>query len=156
MTIALTTPITGSAQSGFTAPTYILTADTASDVNGKQWAVTAVGGTQAGVTPHTASSPFTWTYWRPKLYRVLGKPNPVTGLITNVPKNIHRVNVIKGMSVAPNQPVQLGYIKAEIGIPSGAESYDAPNVRAMLSAFIGGITQVSSGAGDTLVTGIIG
>lgn len=155
MTISLTTPVTGGAQTGFTAPTYTLTPDTASDVNGKQWAVTALGGTQAGVTAHAASSPFTWAYYKPKVYRLLGKPNPMTGLISNVPKNIHRFNTNKGVSIAAGQPVQVAYIKTEIGVPAGSESYDAPNLRAMVSMHVGSVTQISSGAGDTLVTNII-
>jgi len=61
MTWSPTTPVTGGAQTGFTAPTYTLSVDTAPDINGKQHAVTALGGTQAGVTSHSVSNPFTVT-----------------------------------------------------------------------------------------------
>lgn len=155
MTIALSTPVTGGAQTGLTSPTYTLTTDTATDVNGKQWAVTALGGTQTGVTSHAASSPFTFAYYKPKLYRLLGKPNPTTGLIANVPKNVHRFHASKGVSVAVGQPIQLMDIKTEARIPSGAESYDPANVRACVSLYVGGVTQISSGWGDTLITNII-
>lgn len=51
MTIALSSPVTGGAQTGFTSPTYTLTADTPpAGSGGKQYAATALGGTQAGVT----------------------------------------------------------------------------------------------------------
>lgn len=69
MTINVTTPITGGAQTGFTAPTYTNAADLSPDINAKQYAVTGLGGTQAGVTAHAASSPFLITYYRPKVYR---------------------------------------------------------------------------------------
>lgn len=45
MTMNLTTPLTGAAQTGFTAPTYTLTLDVNPAQNAKQWAVTALGGT---------------------------------------------------------------------------------------------------------------
>lgn len=152
--ITLNSPVTGGTQTGFTAPTYTVTPDNASDVNGKQWAVTALGGTQALVRAHTATDPFTFTYWKPKFYRLLGKANPTTGLISNVPKNIHRINVFKGVQVAAGQPVQIAYVKAEVGIPAGSESYDAANLRAMCSLFTGGLWQIASGAGDTWITNI--
>jgi hypothetical protein len=59
MAIALTTPITGTAQTGFTAPTYTIAADTAPVINSKQWVVTALGGTQTGASASLVSSPFT-------------------------------------------------------------------------------------------------
>jgi len=71
MSFNLTSPVTGASQTGFTAPTYTLTVDTAPDVNAKQWAVTALGGTQAGVSSHSVASPFTVTMFRPKVLRLL-------------------------------------------------------------------------------------
>lgn len=59
MSFTLTSPITGAAQTGFTSPTYTLTSDLAPDNNGKQVAVTALGGTQVGVTTHSVAAPFT-------------------------------------------------------------------------------------------------
>ena len=75
MTFSLTSPITGAAQTGFTTPTYTHVADTAPDVNGRQVAITALGGTQAGVTVHSVASPFSITFFRPKAYKV-GKDEP--------------------------------------------------------------------------------
>jgi hypothetical protein len=49
MSISVTSPITGGAQTGLTSPTYTVVTDTAPPGNpGKQVAVTALGGTQAG------------------------------------------------------------------------------------------------------------
>jgi hypothetical protein len=155
MTITVTSPITGGAQTGFTSPTYTLTADIAPDNNGKQNAVTALGGTQAGVTTHSVASPFTVTAIRPKVFRSLGKPNPVTGLVKDVPRNVYKVLVRKGVTPLVNQPYTTMLCTATIEVPAGADTYDAPNIRAALSALIGALNQQSAGIGDTAVSGII-
>lgn len=155
MTFTVTSPITGSAQTGFTAPTYTLTADLAPDNNGKQNAVTALGGTQAGVTTHSVASPFTQTFVRPKVFRSLGKPNPTTGLIRDVPRNTYKLITRKGVTPYVNQPYTNLQITTVIDVPAGSDTYDAANVRAALSAHIGALSQQSAGAGDTAVTGII-
>lgn len=80
MSISIPGSLTGAAQTGFTTPGYTLTVDNAPDTNAKQSAVTALTGTQAGVTVHSVSSPFLISAWKPKTLAVLGKPNPVTGL----------------------------------------------------------------------------
>jgi len=156
MTISLSTPITGSAQTGFTAPTYTLTADYAPDVNnGKQWAVTALGGTQAGVTVHSGSSVFTVMFSRPKVFRVLGKPNPTTGVLKDVPVNIYKFNVRKGVTPLANQPYATAMVRGEVHVPAGSDTYDAANLRAMISVLGGALSQISAGMGDTIVSGLI-
>lgn len=151
----LTSPITGSAQTGFTAPTYTHVNDNAPDSNGRQVAVTAVGGTQVGVTTHTLASPFTLTFWKQRVNKILGRPNPITGLINNVPRNTQKFVTRKGVLVLAGQPFQTMIITTIIDVPAGADTVDAPNVRAALSAHIGGLTQQSAGVGDTAVTGIM-
>lgn len=155
MTITVTSPITGAAQTGFTAPTYTLTADTAPDSNGKQNAVTALGGTQAGVTTHSVAAPFTVTATRPKVFRVLGKPNPTTGLVKDVPMNTYTVLTRKGVLPLAGQPYVNAMIKTTISIPAGSDVADPSNLRAALSAHIGALSQQSAGIGDTAVSGII-
>lgn len=155
MTITVTSPITGAAQTGFTAPTYTLTADVAPDSNGKQNAVTALGGTQAGVVTHSVAAPFTVTATRPKVFRVLGKANPVTGLIKEVPTNTYTVLTRKGVLPLAGQPYVNCMIKTSISIPAGSDVADPSNLRAALSAHIGALSQQSAGIGDTAVSGII-
>lgn len=154
MTWNLTSPITGAAQTGLTSPTYTLTVDSASDVNGKQVAVTALGGTQTGVTTHSGSNPFTIAHWKQKIFKILGKPNPVTGVIGSVPVNASRVVTIKGVIPLAGQPYARMKITTLIEVPAGAETADAPNVRAALSAHIGALSQQSAGLGDTVVTNV--
>lgn len=155
MTFALTSPLTGLAQTGFTAPTYTHVSDAAPDITGKQVAVTALGGTQTGVTVHSMSSPFTMTFFRPKVFRFLGKPNPTTGLIKDVPRNSFKLITRKGVTPLAGQPFSNMQITTVIDLPAGADTADAPNVRAALSAHFGALSQQSAGVGDTTVSGIV-
>lgn len=155
MAIALTSPVTGSAQTGFTAPTYTHVADIAPDNNGKQYAVTATGGTQTGVSVHSATNPFTITFSRPRVFKPLGKANPTTGVIGSVPINIYKWLIRKGVVPLAGQAPVVAYIRAEVGIPAGSDTANPAELRAMLSMFIGSITQVSAGAGDTVASGVI-
>jgi hypothetical protein len=148
-------PVTGGAQTGLTSPTYTIASDTAPDANGKQWAVTALGGTQTSVTIHSVSSPFTVTGWRPKSFKVLGTPDPNTGVYYRVGKNTWSFIVRKGVTPAANQSPQVMTARVDIAVPAGADSYDAANVRACLSLLIGAINNQSAGIGDTAVTGIL-
>lgn len=155
MAISLSTPVTGTAQTGLTGPTYTVAADQAPDVNGKQYAVTALGGTQTNVTAHTIASPFTWTYWKPKVYKLLGNPDPTTNVVANVPMNVHKVVTRKGVVPLLGQPVKQMLITTIIEVPAGADTADSANVRAALSMHLGGLSQVSAGIGDTCVTGVV-
>lgn len=155
MAITIPGSLTGSAQTGFTTPGYTTTVDTAPDVNAKQSAVTAITGTQTGVEAHSVSKPFTISAWRPKVGAVLGKPNPVTGLVSSVPNNVYKVITRKGVLPLAGQPNALAIIRTEISIPAGADTADSANVRAALSAHIGMLSQASAGIGDTALNGVL-
>lgn len=155
MTINFTTPVTGAAQTGFTSPTYTLTADVAPDINGRQQAVTALGGTQAGVRTHSSTDPFTITSFRPKVFQNLGKPNPTTGVIKYVPMNRFRVLARKGVLPLAGQASVPAMMDTVISVPAGSDTADASNLRAMVSLHIGALTQQPAGIGDTVVTGIL-
>ncbi|DAD50724.1 coat protein [ssRNA phage SRR6960803_3] len=156
MTIAFTSPVTGAPQTGLTTPTYTLTADQAPDTVSKQWAVTALGGTQAGVRTHSASDPFTITAFRPKVFQSLGKAHPVTGVVKFIPFNRFLVKTRKGVIPLAGQPVTTYFIDTSFSVPAGSDTADAPNLRAGTSLHIGAIYQQSSGIGDTIVTGLLG
>ena len=155
MAFTLTSPVTGAAQTGFTSPTYTLTGANAPDNNGKQNAITALGGTQAGVTTHSVASPFTVTFIRPKVFRSLGKANPVTGVVKDVPRNTYKFITRKGVTPLAGQPYTTMLITTTIDVPAGSDTADPANVRAALSAHIGALWQQPAGAGDSVVTGII-
>lgn len=156
MTFALSTPVTGAAQTGLLSPTYTVAADKAPDEsNGKQYAVTGLGGTQTGVNVHSIAIPFTLTYFRPKQLKTLGKPNPITGLISNVPRNESKFITRKGVLPLAGQPYQNMVITTTISVPAGADAADPANIRAALSAHFGSIAQATSGIGDTVINNVI-
>ena len=154
MTFAVTSPVNGSAQTGFTSPTYTIAADVAPTINGKQWAVTAVAG--AGNTPrvHSISDPFTITMTRAAVLKQLPTINSQTGRYGSIPKNTHVLLVRKGLNYAANQSPETGLVRCEISVPAGADAYNPIDVRAMLSLFGGAYAQNSAGIGDTAVTGV--
>lgn len=153
--ISIPTSISGGAQTGFTTPGYTTDVDTPPDVNSKQKAITGITGTQAGVDAHSVARPFTITVTRPKQFQVLGKPNPVTGLIAHVPRNTYKILARKGVTPLAGQPSQVCVGRVELEIPAGTDIADPANVRAMLSMLIGTLASISNGLGDTVVNGLL-
>jgi hypothetical protein len=156
MSFTLTTPVTGGAQTGFTTPTYTIAADTPPTSAGKQYAVTALGGTQAGVdTSSSPSKPFTVTLERPASLKSLGVVDPVTGVLRNVPNNTYKIRVRKGVVPLAGQSPRVLQALVTIDVPAGSDIADAANIRAAMSLLIGAINSISASIGDTLVTGVI-
>lgn len=153
MAVNLTSPITGAAQTGFTSPTYTLTAMAGPDVNVKQNAVTAIGGTQTGVTVHSVSSPFTLSFWYPKVLKILPFIGS-TSALGSVPVNSYKLITRKGVTPMANQAARTMRISTTVEVPAGADTYDSANVRAALSVHIGALAQQSAGFGDTGVSGV--
>lgn len=156
MSFTITGAITGGAQTGFTSPTYTLTADNATDVRSKQSAVTAIGGTQTGVTVHSVNSPFTVTVRRQSVLRTLSQAflNGVTGQYSKVPFNEYTILVRKSAQVALNQWFTNEF-RLTCRVAAGSETYDAPNVKAGASLAVGFLNTNSAGLGDTLQNAII-
>lgn len=155
MTISVSSPVTGSAQTGLTSPTYTVVADTPpSGVRGKQYAVSALGGTQTGVEANRVGQPFTWTYQAPATPRGAPPVSQTTGAPTSVPRNVHKVIGRKGVAVVTGYYANVNYT-LEISVPAGAEINDPESIRAGLSNFIGTLSQISSGLGDTIVEGTL-
>lgn len=156
MSVSLSSPVTGAAQTGLTSPTYTVSVDsTPPAVNMKQWAVTALGGTQTGVSAHGISSPFTISFTRPVNYRPLGIVNPVTGLLRQVPRNSYKIITRKGVIPLSGQASIPMIVTTTIEVPAGSDIADPNSVRAALSLHFGACQQVSSGLGDTYVSGIL-
>jgi hypothetical protein len=156
MSFTLTTPITGGAQTGFTSPTYTIATDTAPSSTGKQYAVSAIGGTQTGVDASSSpSKPFTVTLSRPPVLRALSPVDPVTGVLRSVPRNTYTINVRKGVTPLAGQSPVVLLAKLTIDVPAGADLADAANIRAAMSLLIGSLNSISASIGDTLVSGVI-
>lgn len=155
MTISVTSPVTGSAQTGLTSPTYTVVSDVPPNAYSKQYAVTALGGTQANVDVHGASNPFTITFSRPAQMRSAPVPNPVTGVMGNSPRNVYTVLVRKGVKPGTTQTPQVATLRADLSVVAGADLVEPEDIRAALSLLIGTLSQQSAGLGDTLINGLL-
>jgi len=145
--------VTGAAQTGLTSPTYDVTADTPPQgVRGKQYYVSAKGGTQAGVEVHSVGNSFTITFESPSAPKGQPGRSASTGQPISIPRNTTRILVRKGVEVVPDYRYNAE-IDIKVNVPAGAEVQDPESVRAMLSFAIGALAQISSGLGDTLITG---
>jgi hypothetical protein len=154
MTWSPDSSITGGDQTGFTTPTYTLGSDLAPSSNAKQHAVTALGGTQAGASANTISSPFTVTFVKPVAPRALPAANALTGLRGAIPSNQYKIIVRKGGLCAAGVPaVLIG--RLTIDVPAGMDSYSPAEVRAFASFLVGILSEESADFGDTLVTGVV-
>lgn len=148
--------VTGGTQTGFTTPGYTVTADTAPDVRSKQWAVTALTGTQAGVTVHSVNAPFTHTCRRPSLLKTISTAllNGVTGQYSRVPFNEYVQITRKAAQVALGQWV-VNEFRTTSKIYANTETYDAANVRAGISLHLGATWANAAGMGDLATSGIM-
>jgi hypothetical protein len=155
MSFAPVSPITGTAQTGLTSPTYTIVVDTPPDSNGKQYAVTVLGGTQTGVKPNLISSPFTLGMFRPKNFASVGAVVPATGQLRSVPKNRFSIVTRKGVVPLAGQASQNLVITTHIDVPAGADTADELSIRAALSAYFGCCNQNSAAIGDTIVSGVL-
>lgn len=147
-------PVTGGAQTGLTSPTYTLTPDTAPAANAKQYAITALGGTQTGVDTHSVARPFTLTMFKPAIARVLGALG-VNGRLGSVPRNVYTVITRKGVTPLAGQPSETAVFETRCSIPAGSDLADPANLRAALSLHFGALSQQSAGIGDTTINGIL-
>jgi len=155
MSFSPVSPVTGGPQTGLTSPTYTLASDVAPNSLGRQFAVTALGGTQTNVRVSSAADPFTITGFRPQVLKTVSTPNPVTGVISQQPKNVWKVILRKGVIPLAGQAPQLMQATLLMEIPAGADTADAVNVRAGLSLLFGAAWAQSAGLGDTAISGIL-
>lgn len=155
MPFAPSSPVTGAAVTGLTSPTYTIATDVAPSINGKQFAVTALGGTQTNVDINTVSKPFTISFFRPVALKVLPTANPTTGVIKNIPMNTYKLITRKGCQPAANQSIMVARITTIIEVPAGVDTYEPEELRAMISAHFGVGNAQASGIADTVITGVL-
>lgn len=155
MSFAPASPVTGAAVTGLTTPTYTIAAMQAPSANGKQYYVSALGGTQTGVDINAVSKPFTTSFFVPQTLRVLPQANPVTGVIKNVPFNTYKHITRKGAMPAANQPSMTARITTTIEVPAGADTYEPEELKAMLSLHYGVGWAQADGIATTIISGAI-
>jgi hypothetical protein len=93
--------------------------------------------------------------FRPAAFKQLGAPNPVTGVVANVPRNVFKVLTRKGVIPLDGQSPVVMTVTTEISIPAGADDADPESVRAALSAHIGALWDDSAGIGDSCINGVL-
>lgn len=146
-------PVTGSPHTSYlTSPTYTLTADSAPDVNGTAYVVSALGGTQAGVLSHSASNPFTLLFTKPKTLKVLGPVN-ANGILGSVPRNVFALASKKGVTPLSGQPIAVALAKFEYSAPAGVDLADKPNLVAHLSMIAGVLWESANDIADSIIAG---
>lgn len=155
MPLTPATPVVGAPMSNLTSPTYTLTADVAPAPNSKQWYVSALGGTQTSVTVSSVDKPFTFTLYRPAVFRRLPPVNPVTGVLPAAGRNVHSALTRKGATPLTGQTPQLTLIKTEISIPVGVELNDFPALTAAGSLHVGLLWNQGTAWFDALASGAI-
>lgn len=157
MSFSPASPVTGAPATSLTSPTYTLSADTPPNTGiSIQKAVTAIGGTQSGVdTSSSVSRPFTITFSRPANFKTLPSVNPVTGVLPRVPMNEWTLLTRKGVTPLTGQAPVIMTIRTTISVPAGADTADAPNVRAALSLHAGVLWEQSNEIDTSLTTGVL-
>lgn len=145
-------PLTGAAQTGLTSPTYTLSSDSAPSINGRQYAITALGGTQTGVSSTGASTPFTLSFFKPAILKT--RTLDADGRATAAPMNVYKQITRKSVAVDAAGSTRVMLVTTSIEVPAGAELVDSEDVRAALSCHIGALSNTSAGIGDTAVSGV--
>lgn len=155
MPYGVASPVTGAPGTGLTSPTYTMTADAPPAPNGKQWYVSALGGTQTGVTISSVDKPFTLSVFRPAVFNRLPPVNPVTGVLPRVQRNVHKVITRKGATPLAGQTPQIILIETSVTIPAGCETADFPALAAALSLHCGSLWDQSNEWGDAQASGAL-
>lgn len=148
------TPLSGGAQTGFTSPTYTLTADSPPAPNSKQYAITAVGGAGNTASVTGASTPFTLSFFKPAVMKTAKFAGD--GKLITAPMNVYKQITRKSVLVNAEQAeYRIMLVTTTIEVPSMAESVSAVEVRAALSCHVGALSNQSAGIGDSVVQGTL-
>lgn len=150
---APTSPVVGGIPTGFTAPTYTLSLDTSPSLNSKQYAITAIGGTQSSVDLNSISKPFTVSMFRP--VTLSGQPTLVNGVVKGLKNNIFKIITRKGaLPVAGAVPSTI-LVTTTISVPSGVDVVEPEEIKAAMALHSGVLYQNCAGITDTVLQGTL-
>lgn len=156
MAFTPSSPVSGPNVAALSSPTYTLTADSPPAPNGKQYVISALGGTQTNVLSHSISVPFTLSAFRPSVMKILPPVNPVSGVLPAPGVNTFSVLVRKGVTPLAGQAPRIMLVRISLEIPAGAEKNDLPNVAAGISLAMGAVYAQASGLGTLVQDGVLG
>lgn len=138
---------------GFTAATWTFGASTTTIPYGKMGTCTAKGGTQpSAVDIHSGSRPNSVMVSRPATIRQLPALN-AQGVLPNVPLNVYKTGLNKGVLVLAGQPSAFLGIDTAWRVPAGADIADPDNIAAGVMEYIAWLTANAPNIIDMLKTG---
>jgi hypothetical protein len=156
MAFTPSSPVSGPNVAALATPTYTLTVDSPPAPNGKQYTVSALGGTQTNVAVHSISKPFTLSAFKPSVTKTLPPVNPVTGALPALGVNTFSVLVRKGVVPLTGQTPRVMLVRVSLEIPAGAELNDLPNVAAAISLATGAVYAQAAGLGTLVQDAVLG
>jgi len=138
---------------GFTSATWTFGASTTTIPYGKMGTCTAKGGTQpSAVDVHSGSRPNSVMVTRPATIRQLPALN-VQGSLPNVPLNVYKTGLNKGVTVLAGQPAAFLGIDTSWRVPAGADIADPDNIAAGVAEYIAWLVANEQAIVDMLKTG---
>jgi len=148
MALTLTT-VTGAACTGLTSPTYTMSQQSASATE-KLFTVSALGGTQTGVSAHTNELPFKVYSRVPARFKIPGARSQTTGMYVGPGsgrKNEIVLGCVKGVNLLDGlSGYQYDTINGQLTIRlPAAVGNDAEQIAAFLSLFAGILWANASG-----------
>ena len=150
----LSSPVTGGTLSGLVDPTFTVVADIAPSVYAKQFAVTALGGTQVGSQSHTVALPFTITATRAAQLKQISYN--FNGTIKSIPNNVHKLLIRKGVTCGTGIS-RVASFEMIMTVPAGSENNTNGQAQldSMYSAAIGVLQQQLQGLRSIATVGLI-
>lgn len=146
--------VTGTGQTGFTSPTYTLTQGTAPTQAGKQGLVTALGGTQPGVSVNSPLIPFRLNLITPLNIRSAApQRSNANQLIANNRNKWLFIGAKGGLLIPASNIYGQMDVKFECNIPAGMETASPAEIRAFWSLFGGWASSKSSEWAETMIAG---
>lgn len=124
--------LAGATIAGLSSPTYTAALDINTG-NEKTLIVTALGGTQTGVSVHTNSNPFSIKV--AKARQIKAPPTASNGVLRGGGVNVFRLSLIKGVVPLSGQNPVVSLISTEIRVPAGGDVADVNSIKAALSLF---------------------
>jgi len=155
MSFSPSSPVTGGTVTGLTSPTYTLLADQNPSVNGKQWYVSALGGTQTGVSIHAGSDPFTVSIYKVLNYALVPTVTVGGSFRTSVPRNKYSIVFRKGLLPLASMPKETAVCRVQYDLPAGADTADAVGIAALVSFSTGVLFGNATALYTTMVTNTI-
>jgi hypothetical protein len=152
MAFVPTSPVTGAAVTGLTSPTYTLTSDVSPVPNGKQYVVSALGGTQSDAVAHSASSPFTVSFVKPLVVKMFDFLRNTRSNQTNT----YKLLVRKGVRTAQEGSTyrdSVARIEIAVIVPVGADALSQADLKAMLSCAGGVLHDQAGEIYDSVIAG---